>query len=62
VTDDDISNAEKALAGIHFPRQSTPKEYKFDVYFNTVAANMTTEGGWIPYVLLQFLFVCPIFG
>ncbi|KIM41040.1 hypothetical protein M413DRAFT_445788 [Hebeloma cylindrosporum] len=48
VTDDDIANAEKALSNIHFARQSTPKEYTFDVYFNTIAANMTTEGGWIP--------------
>jgi hypothetical protein len=48
VTLDDITRAEKALAGIHVPRQGTPAEYTFDVYFNTVAANMTTEGGWIP--------------
>lgn len=58
MTDDDIANAEKALSRVHFARQSTPKEYKFDVYFNTIAANMTTEGGWIPCVF----FICPKFA
>ncbi|KAF5317552.1 hypothetical protein D9619_013165 [Psilocybe cf. subviscida] len=48
VTDDDIAETEQALSRIKVSRQSGVKDYTFDVYFNVVAANMTTAGGWIP--------------
>ncbi|KAJ3514346.1 hypothetical protein NLJ89_g2427 [Agrocybe chaxingu] len=48
VTDEDISNSEAALARLRIPRQTTIQDYNFGVYFNIVASNMTTEGGWVP--------------
>jgi hypothetical protein len=29
-------------------RQRIPSNFVFDVYFNVVAANMSSEGGWVP--------------
>jgi len=55
VTDKDIADTEIALEKIHVRRQGGSSEYKFPVYFNIVAKNMTTDGGWVPYV---FLLVC----
>ena len=55
MTDKDIADTEIALEKIHVRRQGGSSEYKFPVYFNIVAKNMTTDGGWVPYV---FLLVC----
>lgn len=48
VTDEDIENAREAISKLKSRRQTSLTEYTFDVYFNVVAANMTTEGGWMP--------------
>jgi hypothetical protein len=45
---------------LNIRRQKIPSSFVFDVYFNVVAANMSSEGGWVPYVLqvLDFPWVC----
>ncbi|PPQ66393.1 hypothetical protein CVT24_007222 [Panaeolus cyanescens] len=48
VTDDDISEMTQTLERLRIPRQAGIKNYEFDVYFNVVAKNMTTDGGWAP--------------
>jgi len=42
-----------AAVNLNYKRQTgSIKNYTFGVYFNVVAANMTVEGGWIPYAPL----------
>ncbi|KAF9046223.1 hypothetical protein BJ165DRAFT_1469636 [Panaeolus papilionaceus] len=48
VTDEDIAEMTHDLARLRIPRQAGIKNYEFDVYFNVVAKNMTTAGGWAP--------------
>jgi hypothetical protein len=51
VTDDDIAAMERDVAAVNFKRQTgSIRNYTFGIYFNIVAANMTTDGGWMPYV------------
>ena len=38
-------------ANLNIRRQTIPSSFVFDVYFNVVAANLSYEGGWVPYVL-----------
>jgi hypothetical protein len=53
VTAAEIAAMERDMAAVNFKRQ-TGGNYTFGVYFNVIAANMTTDGGWIPYVHLHF--------
>lgn len=41
----------EAFTKVNSARRRT-SDYVFDVYFNVVAANLTYEGGWVPYVNL----------
>ena len=51
MTPDEIAAMEKDVAAVNFKRQTgSIRNYTFGIYFNVVAANMTTDGGWIPYV------------
>ena len=54
VTAAEIAAMERDVAAVNFKRQ-TGGNYTFGVYFNVIAANMTINGGWIPYVHLHFL-------
>jgi len=49
VTDEDIANSAEAINKIkNHRRQTGVQQYTFDVYWNSIAANMTTAGGWVP--------------
>ena len=57
VTDDDIATMEKDVAAVNFKRQTGGiRNYTFGIYLNVVAANMTTDGGWVPYVAFGVFF------